>query len=145
MRWLLLSRFFLFVRDPARAEPTVRVHDDSFTPDRVLRVARKEIGVGGIKRYTTLVNNTLPGPELHIPEEEVVWIRVYNDMTDANLTMVSDAKQMGYIINGLTLIISSSSPKSTGMASPRRQLRSPTALRWRASGLFHRSTTSTTS
>ncbi|KAM0524767.1 hypothetical protein ACHAPE_000868 [Trichoderma viride] len=64
-----------------------RVHDDSFTPTHVLRISRKEFAVGGIIRYTTLVNDTLPGPELHLPEGKVVWIRVYNDMHDANLTM----------------------------------------------------------
>lgn len=65
-----------------------RVHDDTFTPTHVLRISRKQFCVGGIIRYTTLVNDTLPGPELHIAEGKVVWIRVYNDMLDANLTMV---------------------------------------------------------
>ncbi|TVY83023.1 Multicopper oxidase [Lachnellula suecica] len=62
-------------------------HDDSFTPDAVLRVTRQNTSIGGINRYTTLVNNSLPGPPLRIPENQVVWIRVYNDMTDDNLTM----------------------------------------------------------
>ncbi|KAL7791926.1 multicopper oxidase domain-containing protein [Trichoderma ceciliae] len=86
-RLLFHGLFFSFTLALARAAFTPRVHDRSFIPDRVLRVTRKEIGVGGIRRYTTLVNETLPGPELHIPEGQVVWIRVYNDMTDANLTM----------------------------------------------------------
>ncbi|KAL7938249.1 multicopper oxidase [Trichoderma chlorosporum] len=89
MYWLLSygALFFISMLGPASAAGSLRVHDDTFIPDRVLRVTRREIGVGGIRRYTTLVNNTLPGPELRIPENEVVWIRVYNDMTDANLTM----------------------------------------------------------
>ncbi|KAH6607356.1 l-ascorbate oxidase [Trichoderma cornu-damae] len=88
MFWLRLNGLLLLcVLVPARAAHTPRVHDQSFVPDRVLRVTRREIGVGGIRRYTTLVNDTLPGPELHIPEGQVVWIRVYNGMKDANLTM----------------------------------------------------------
>lgn len=94
IRGLLSNGFLFFISllGPARAASSPRVHDHTFIPDRVLRITRKEIGVGGIRRYTTLVNDTLPGPELHIPEEQVVWIRVYNDMTDANLTMVREPK-----------------------------------------------------
>ncbi|RFU72775.1 l-ascorbate oxidase [Trichoderma arundinaceum] len=88
MRWLLLNSLrFLSLLELAQAALTPQIHDNSFIPDRVLRVTRRDVGVGGIIRYTTLVNDTLPGPELHIPEGRVVWIRVYNDMTDANLTM----------------------------------------------------------
>lgn len=65
------------------------VHDDSFKPDAVLHVTAQNIKLGGIQRFTTLVNGSVPGPELRIPEGEVAWIRVYNDMEDANLTMVS--------------------------------------------------------
>lgn len=92
MRRLLSNGVFLFISlfSPARGSGGPRIHDLTFTPDRVLRVTRREIGIGGIRRYTTLINDTLPGPELHIPEDQVVWIRVYNDMTDANLTMVRE-------------------------------------------------------
>lgn len=65
------------------------VHDDSFKPDAVLHVTAQNISLGGIHRLTTLVNGSVPGPELRIPEGEVAWIRVYNDMQDRNLTMVS--------------------------------------------------------
>ena len=65
------------------------VHDDSFKPDAVLHVTAKNFKLGGIQRFTTLVNGSVPGPELRIPEGEVAWIRVYNDMENANLTMVS--------------------------------------------------------
>ncbi|GAP93313.2 putative multicopper oxidase [Rosellinia necatrix] len=64
-----------------------RVHDDTFTPDAVLSVTRQTISVAGIERYTTLINNSLPAPVLRIPEDQVIWIRVYNDMNDANVTM----------------------------------------------------------
>ncbi|KAI0913103.1 Cupredoxin [Ustulina deusta] len=63
------------------------VHDATFTPDIVLSVTRQTISVAGIERYSTLVNNSMPAPELRIPEEQVVWIRVHNDVDDANVTM----------------------------------------------------------
>ncbi|KAL7916205.1 multicopper oxidase [Trichoderma velutinum] len=89
MHWLLSSSVLIFISwfGHVRGAGSPRVHDQTFTPDRVLRVSVREIGIGGIKRYTTLINGSLPGPELHIPEDRVVWIRVYNDMRDANLTM----------------------------------------------------------
>lgn len=65
------------------------LHDAaSFTPDAVLRISAQNISVGGINRYSTLINDSLPAPELRFPEGEVVWIRVYNDMTDQNTTIV---------------------------------------------------------
>ena len=64
-------------------------HDSSFIPDAVLRVSAQNISIGGIQRYSTLINGSVPGPALRIPEGETVWIRVYNDMTDQNTTMVS--------------------------------------------------------
>ena len=67
----------------------ISIHDASFTPDAVLRVTAQDISLGGIHRLSTLVNGSIPGPELRIPEGEVAWIRVYNDMQDQNLTMVS--------------------------------------------------------
>ncbi|KAI1747464.1 Cupredoxin [Xylaria castorea] len=63
------------------------VHDSTFTPDIVLSVTRQNVSVAGIQRYSTLVNNSLPAPVLRIPENQVVWIRVHNDMNDANVTM----------------------------------------------------------
>ena len=65
------------------------VHDDTFTPDVVFRVSRETISVAGIERYSTLVNGSMPAPELRIPEHKVVWIRVHNDVEDANATIVS--------------------------------------------------------
>lgn len=66
-----------------------RVHGDSFVPDAILHISAQSISIGGIQRYTTLVNGSVPGPELRVPEGKVVWIRVYNDMTDRNTTIVS--------------------------------------------------------
>ena len=67
---------------------TAVVHDGSFMPDAILRVTSQNVSLGGIQRLTTLVNGSAPGPEVHVPENETVWIRVFNDMTDSNLTMV---------------------------------------------------------
>lgn len=68
---------------------TAIVHDDSFSPDAILRVTAQIVSLGGIQRLTALVNGSIPGPELRVPENETAWIRVYNDMKDQNLTMVS--------------------------------------------------------
>ncbi len=67
------------------------VHDSSFIPDHVLRVSAKNISVACEKRYSAVINGTSPGPELRLPPGQVSWIRVYNDMPDNNLTMVSCA------------------------------------------------------
>ncbi|UNI15593.1 L-ascorbate oxidase [Purpureocillium takamizusanense] len=79
------SLLLLFVTSAAALQ--YHSHDDSFQPDAVLRVTRQDVSVGGLVRSTTLVNGSTPGPELRIPEDEAVWIRVYNDMKDDNLTM----------------------------------------------------------
>lgn len=63
-------------------------HDDSFIPDAVLNVTRQNITIGGITKFATLVNGSIPGPALQIPENVVFWIRVYNNIEDDNLTMV---------------------------------------------------------
>ena len=68
---------------------TAVVHDGSFTPDAILRVTSQNVSLGGIQKLTTLVNGSTPGPEVRVPENETVWIRVFNDMKDSNLTMVS--------------------------------------------------------
>ncbi|KAI1261593.1 Cupredoxin [Xylariaceae sp. FL1019] len=83
----LISLAALCATTIATASKGVHIHDASFTPDIVLSVTRQNISLGGIERYSTLVNGTLPGPALRLPTDKIVWIRVYNDMTDANLTM----------------------------------------------------------
>lgn len=68
---------------------TAIVHNDSFSPDAILRVTTQNVSLGGVQRLTTLVNGSMPGPELRVPENETAWIRVYNDMKGQNLIMVS--------------------------------------------------------
>lgn len=64
-------------------------HDATFVPDATLHITARNISIGGIQRYTTLVNGTVPGPELRLTEGETVWIRVYNDLENLNTTIVS--------------------------------------------------------
>lgn len=63
-------------------------HDESFTPDAVLTVTRQNISIAGVNKFATLVNDSIPGPTLHLPENKVFWVRVYNNIEDDNLTMV---------------------------------------------------------
>ncbi|KAL4883583.1 Cupredoxin [Aspergillus karnatakaensis] len=70
----------------ATAANVVR-HDHSFHPDHILRVTAANYSEACSERYSVLINGSLPGPELRLREGEVSWIRVYNDMTDANTTM----------------------------------------------------------
>ncbi|KAL4917426.1 Cupredoxin [Aspergillus aurantiobrunneus] len=62
-------------------------HDPSFQPAHTLRVTADTYSEACSERYSVLVNGSSPGPELRLREGEVSWIRVYNDMTDANTTM----------------------------------------------------------
>ncbi|KAF1991894.1 multicopper oxidase [Aulographum hederae CBS 113979] len=63
-------------------------HDNaSFTPNEVLRVSAKNITAFCQERWSVVVNGTLPGPEIRIPEGKTTWVRVYNDMPDHNLTI----------------------------------------------------------
>jgi len=68
---------------------TLSVHDDNFVPDAILRVSKGERKQSCVPaKEILLVNGTSPGPELRFREGETVWIRVYNDMKEHNLTMV---------------------------------------------------------
>ncbi|KAB2578806.1 Multicopper oxidase terE [Lasiodiplodia theobromae] len=67
--------------------PSLQVHDDTFIPDAVLRVTEGPTSIGCIQRDSVVVNGTVPGPQLSFVSGSVVWIRVYNDMPNENLTM----------------------------------------------------------
>ena len=68
---------------------TTECHDENFVPDAILRVTQEEIAQSCLPaKSTVLVNGTSPGPELRLLEGKTYWIRVYNDMEDANVTMV---------------------------------------------------------
>ncbi len=65
-------------------------HDKTFVPDAVLRVTAKNTTQSCLpSKLTVLVNGTSPGPALTLKEGVTYWIRVYNDQTDNNLTMVN--------------------------------------------------------
>jgi hypothetical protein len=85
----------------------LHIHNSSFVPDQILRVTAENITQGCLTRYSVAVNGqelptalvakvlilifiigTSPGPELRFQEGEKKWIRVYNGMSDKNLTMV---------------------------------------------------------
>ena len=66
----------------------MKVHGSSFVPDRILRVTAQNVSMNCESRYSVVVNGSVPGPVLRIPEAKITWIRVYNDMKDQNLTMV---------------------------------------------------------
>lgn len=67
---------------------TTQVHDASFVPDAVLRITAANLAQSCLPpKWMVLVNGTAPGPELRLQERKTYWIRVYNDMTDNNLTM----------------------------------------------------------
>ncbi|KAE8448912.1 hypothetical protein EG329_008708 [Mollisiaceae sp. DMI_Dod_QoI] len=72
-----------------KVEAVVTVcHDDTFVPDAVLRVTAQNKTTSCLpSKSTVLVNGTAPGPELRLVEGQTYWIRVYNDMPSANLTM----------------------------------------------------------
>ena len=85
-----LFRLFLYGYTAARtAWADTILHDTSFAPDNVLRVSKKNISIACESRMSVVINGTSPGPPLYIPPGETTWIRVYNDMTKENLTMVS--------------------------------------------------------
>lgn len=75
----------------ATVDATTVTHDKGFIPDAKLRVT-EELSTRGClpSRSTVVVNGTSPGPELRLKEGVTYWIRVCNDMTAQNLTMVSD-------------------------------------------------------
>jgi len=66
------------------------LHDKSFFPDTVLRVSTENISIACESRLSVVINGTSPGPPLYIRPGRSSWIRVYNDMTKDNLTMVGD-------------------------------------------------------
>lgn len=65
------------------------VHDENFWPDHVLRVSIADVPSGCESRESLVINGTSPGPTIRLIAGVGSWIRVYNDMTDQNLTMVS--------------------------------------------------------
>lgn len=62
----------------ARALANSSHHDETFTPDYVLRVTAQNISVDCTSRYSVIVNGSSPGPPLYFKEGVTTWVRVYN-------------------------------------------------------------------
>ncbi|KAK3991488.1 putative L-ascorbate oxidase [Cladorrhinum sp. PSN332] len=87
MRPSALSALVLGSLLPAALAGQTVTHDSSFAPDQILRVSVGNVPSACESRTDIVVNGTSPGPALHIPPGRSTWVRVYNDMTDQNLTM----------------------------------------------------------
>jgi hypothetical protein len=87
-----LSTLVSFVFPAVSTNSTIHVlHDSSFSPDFVLRVAEQPFTQSCItKSDVILINGTFPGPEIRLIEGNIYWIRVFNDMNNKNLTMASE-------------------------------------------------------
>lgn len=85
-----LPLLFVFIVGLIKAAyANIVIHDESFIPDAILHISSGERKQSCVPvKEILLVNGTSPGPELRFTEGETVWIRVYNDMVDQNLTMV---------------------------------------------------------
>lgn len=66
----------------------LKVHDSSFAPDYSLHITQQDISMACRSRSSAVVNGTIPGPVVTLQENKTSWVRVYNDMPSANLTMV---------------------------------------------------------
>lgn len=126
----------------AGGNTAMHTHDSSFTPDAILRVMRANTTtLAGINRYTTMVNGSVPGPPLRFKEDQVQWVRVYNDMVDANLTMVS---REGSVFDPVADLIPFGT-SSTGTESLKLPIHSRMVPPWPLNGPFRRNIFSTTS
>jgi hypothetical protein len=75
------------------------VHGSDFVLDYVLVVTYENTSIACQSRMSTLINGSTPGPTLRLQPGKTSWIRVYNNMADYNLTMVSDTHFGLYITN----------------------------------------------
>jgi hypothetical protein len=86
---LLLAR--IVIADNDKAGPNnarLRHHDSTFIPDFYLSVTYEDHKVACQHRMSVLVNGTSPGPALRLPAGKTSWVRVCNNMTSYNTTIV---------------------------------------------------------
>ncbi|PFH61463.1 hypothetical protein XA68_17294 [Ophiocordyceps unilateralis] len=69
------------------AQAQFQVHGDDFKPDFELEATTGELDIDCQKRLSVLINGQSPGPQLNMTEGKVTWVRVWNKMSDLNLTM----------------------------------------------------------
>ena len=87
---LLLLLLFL-AEATSSQEFTIVEHGETFVPDIVLRVTQVDISQPCVPvKPVVVVNGSTPGPPIYLDEGKTTWIRVYNDQTNSNLTMVSN-------------------------------------------------------
>lgn len=70
---------------------TASIHDSSWKPEYVLHVTFEEITMNCEQRESVIFNGTMPGPPLYLKEGKTTWVRVYNDMSDLNFTVVCES------------------------------------------------------
>jgi L-ascorbate oxidase len=66
---------------------TLQIHDSTFVPDFILHITYDTASVACRSKPIVLVNDTSPGPPIHLKENVTSWIRVYNDIDNQNLTI----------------------------------------------------------
>lgn len=67
---------------------TASVHDDQWQPEYLLRATSEVVTMNCEQRESVIFNGTTPGPPLYLKEGKTTWVRVYNDMSDLNFTVV---------------------------------------------------------
>ncbi|KAK0615604.1 laccase-like protein [Bombardia bombarda] len=87
MRASTISSFLAGALFPVLSLAALEIHDSNFVPDHVLVVTKLDLPTGCQSRQTIVVNGTSPGPAIHLLPGASSWIRVYNGMSDDNLTM----------------------------------------------------------
>lgn len=63
--------------------------DPQLSPDYVLVATAADITINCQQRYSVIFNGTTPGPPLYLKENYTTWVRVYNNIENENLTVVS--------------------------------------------------------
>ncbi|KAL7619465.1 hypothetical protein AAE478_010004 [Parahypoxylon ruwenzoriense] len=66
---------------------TASIHDGSWQPEYVLHASFETITMNCEQRQSAVFNGSTPGPPLYLREGKTTWVRVYNDMTDLNITV----------------------------------------------------------
>ena len=85
--WPVYGFFILNLIHSLFAAELVR-HDASLSVDYILRATAQNISIACEERHSVVINKTFPAPLIRLKENQTSWIRVYNDMTTDNLTMV---------------------------------------------------------
>lgn len=134
---------FLLGASLTTALPQTNWHpwNPDYTPDYVLSATAENVTINCVSRYSVVFNGTAPGPPLHMRENHTTWVRVYNNIPDQNLTVVSTVKLLQ---THPTQRFPDTKIHSTGTASPNVSISSPMEPPKSPNGRLHPSNTSTT-